>query len=113
MQKEKRCFRCLAGNKMVVITPEGNLVPCEPLWLEPEAHPGKDAGGFVMAHLKEYDYDVQKALGASKSKGIKKFISGKKCWCIYGCAIFNGLIYSPMMYPKLLVEMVRSGKKRS
>ena len=110
MQKEERCFRCLAGKKMVVITPQGDLVPCEPLWLEPEAYRDKEFSGFVMAHLREYDYDVHAALKSSKSKVIKNFIAGKKCWCTYGCAVLNGLMYSPLMYPKILIEMGRPNK---
>ena len=111
-RQEKRCFHCLAGKKMIVLTPEGNLMPCEPLWLEPEVRGKKDANAFVMAYLREYQYDVRGALNSRRAEKIKRFIAQKKCWCVYGCAVLNSMIYSPRMYPRLLGEIRWRARKR-
>lgn len=106
-RQEKRCFHCLAGRKMVVLTPEGKVMPCEPLWLEPEARGKRDAQAFVMGNLEAYDFDLPKALDSPEAKKIKRFIAAGKCWCVYGCAVLNSMIYSPRMYMRLLKEILR------
>jgi MoaA/NifB/PqqE/SkfB family radical SAM enzyme len=106
-RQQQRPFHCRAGRKMVVISPEGNLYPCEPLWLEADVRRGKEADEFMMARLQEYDFDVAKALSSPKVMLVKRFISEKKCSCDYGCAVFNSIVYCPRMYPRLLRELLR------
>ena len=104
-RQERRCFHCLAGRKMVVLTPEGKVMPCEPLWLEPEVRGKRDAQAFVMGNLEDYDFDLPKALDSPEAKRIKKFIATEKCWCVYGCAVLNSMIYSPRMHMRILREI--------
>lgn len=107
-EQNKRCFHCLAGKKMVVISPQGVMFPCEPLWLQPETRQGRNVDEFVMADLQRYDFNVRKALESPQSKRIKNFISDKKCWCDYGCAVLNSMMYCPLMYPRILKEITQS-----
>ncbi|MFA6240837.1 MAG: radical SAM protein [Candidatus Hydrogenedentales bacterium] len=106
-QKKTRSFECLAGRKLVVISDEGNLLACEPLAFEPVTRGGRDKDDFVIAQLQDFDYDVEKALQSPKALEIKKYIADKRCWCLYGCAMQNSIVYSPKMYPRLAKEIVR------
>jgi len=106
VRKERR-FNCLAGRKMVVITQDGLLMPCEPLWLEPDTRHGKRVADFVMGDLKDYGFDVEKALKSPEAKRVLKFISDRKCFCQYDCAVMNSIIYCPLMGHKLLAEIFR------
>jgi len=112
VEQKKRCFRCLAGKKMLVLTQDGKLMPCEPLWLEPAARLNRDLSEFVMADLHEYDFDVPRALGSPGARRVIDFIGEKKCYCQYGCAIYNSIIYSPSMYPRVVGEIVRGRRNR-
>ncbi len=104
--KQKKClFRCLAGKKMVVITPDGKLMPCEPIWLEQEARFGKNIKEYIMADLVDFDYDVTYALSSPQAKKALRLIVENKCYCLYGCAILNSCMYNPLMYPRILLEL--------
>jgi len=106
-RQKERAFHCLAGRKIVVLSPDGLLYPCEPLWLEPETRPGDtEADDYMLARLSDFDFDVKKALASRRAQGIKDWIDEEKCSCCYGCATMNSVIYSPRMHPKLLKEML-------
>jgi len=106
-RREERCFHCLAGRKMVVLTPEGMVMPCEPLWLEPETRGERGTRAFVMGNLEDHDFNLTRLLGSPRAKEVRAFISAGKCWCEYGCAVLNSMIYSPRMYRWPLRELLR------
>jgi MoaA/NifB/PqqE/SkfB family radical SAM enzyme len=105
--QQERSFHCRAGRKIVVISPDGKLYPCEPLWLEADVRRGREAGEFVMACLKDCDFDVGRALKSPEAVAVKQFVDEKKCSCLYGCAVLNSIVYCPRMYPRLLRELFR------
>jgi len=105
--QSNRAFHCLAGRKIVVLSPDGNLYPCEPLWLEPDTRPGDTtADDYLLARLKDFDFDVMKALASPQAEKTKCWVDEEKCACCYGCATMNSIIYSPKMYPKLIKELI-------
>ncbi|MCK5861627.1 MAG: radical SAM protein [Candidatus Hydrogenedentes bacterium] len=106
LSDQKRCFTCLAGKKIIVITADGRLMPCEPLWLEEAIRKHENENHYLIAKLKEFDYDVTAALSTKRSKEIKDFVAEKKCWCSYMCAIQNGILYSPQNYPEVFLEIL-------
>jgi len=101
----ERAFECRAGRKIVVLSHDGELYPCEPLWLEPDVRENAPASQFVLADLKKYDFDVMKALNSTQAKKVNEFVDENKCACCYGCAMSNSFIYTPKMYPKLIREL--------
>jgi len=107
LRERRRCFTCLAGKKIIVVTADGRLMPCEPLWLEEGVRQCTNENRYLMAHLEEYDYDVRSALASERAKSVKSYVTEKKCWCSYVCAIQNGIFYSPRAYPLILLEMLR------
>ncbi len=104
--EDERAFDCRAGRKIVVLSHDGELYPCEPLWLEPDVRQGAPASQFVLADLKKYDFDVMKALKSVQAKKVNDFVDENKCACCYGCAITNSIVYSPKMYPKVIRELI-------
>lgn len=102
----ERAFDCRAGRKIVVLSHDGELYPCEPLWLEPDVRHGAPASEFVLGDLKQYDFDVMKALKSVQAKKVNDFVDEKKCACCYACAMTNSIVYSPKMYPKLIRELI-------
>jgi len=107
LTEQRRCFTCLAGRKIIIITADGRLMPCEPLWLEKEIRRNPDENHYLIARLEEFDYDVKKALSTPRAEAVKSFVAEKKCWCSYMCAIQNGILYSPSAYPRVLIKMFR------
>lgn len=101
-----RNFHCLAGRKIVVLTADGDLYPCEPLWLEPQVRQSDDMTRWRLAHLPEFGYDVKRALKTEHARKIFKYIDAEKCTCRYGCAMLNSIMYSPRMHGRYIQELL-------
>ncbi|HQB03608.1 MAG TPA: radical SAM protein [Candidatus Hydrogenedentes bacterium] len=102
-----RCFKCLAGSRIIVITNDGRLMPCEPLWLEDDVRNSADQNAYCMAFLEEFQYNVKEALKSDSAAKVRDFVKKRLCWCTYACAIQNGILYSPTQYILLIQEMMR------
>lgn len=107
MDSDEREFVCLAGSKMVVISHDGRVYPCEPLWLDDEQKRvfPQDA---AMGDLRETDFDIRPILDSPRAKSIRADIAKKPCACMYSCAIYNGLVYAPSTYPGTVWELLKT-----
>ncbi len=105
---ERRPFPCLAGKKMAVLSPDGMLYPCEPLWLERPSGTIRNAPDCRIADLSEFDFHVRRALQAPHARFIRNYVDRSQCTCQYGCAVLNSALYSPRMYPRYLKELFRT-----
>lgn len=83
---------CLAGQRLIVITPDGEVYPCEGL-------------NRSMGNLREWDYRIEPILASKKAKEIQKFIRDKGCSCTWECAIHASLVFNPKHYPKIAYRM--------
>lgn len=93
--KENRCvLPCVAGRKMIVIGEEGDVYPCEIL-------------NRSMGNLRKYNYDIMKLLNSYDAKSIRRFIVKHKCFCSWGCATQNNIIFNFRTYPKLLYRFLK------
>lgn len=112
MGSDKREFVCLAGSKMVVVSHDGKVYPCEPLWLEEEQKRvfPQDA---EMGDLRETNFDIRPILGSQRAKSIRADVAKKPCACMYSCAIYNGLLFAPSTYPGTVREFVKSWRTES
>jgi radical SAM protein with 4Fe4S-binding SPASM domain len=79
---------CVGGQRLIVITPDGQVYPCEAL----EAS---------MGSLRECDYSIHAILTSEKARKIKKFIKEKGCSCTFECAIHASLIFNWKHYPRV------------
>jgi len=93
LRGRKRFYSCSSGRKMVIIGENGLLRPCEML-------------GVDFGNLRDFNYDIKKALSTDKAKKILKFIKDKKCTCTFENAIQNSVVNSPIMWPKLIKRIL-------
>ena len=77
-------MKCTAGETTIVFDHNGDFRACE--MRDP------------IGNMRDYDYDMQKALFSDKMKQEIDAIGGGKkanCWCTHGCWITSSLIFSP------------------
>jgi MoaA/NifB/PqqE/SkfB family radical SAM enzyme len=84
---------CLAGRRLIVITPHGEVYPCE------ELHQ-------AMGNLRECGYQISAVLKSPKARAIKVFIRERGCACTFECALHASLIFNPRHYPRILRRML-------
>ena len=85
----KRTVSCVAGKKILIISEQGEVYPCELL--------DKSFG-----NLRDFDYDLKKVLFSDRGLMVKKFISESKCCCSWECANQNNAMYNIIKYPSIL-----------
>jgi len=95
LKKNKMVLPCVAGKKMLVIGEEGEVYPCEML--------NKSFG-----NIRDYNYEVSRLLKSKKGKDLRNFIVKSKCFCTWGCATQNNIIFNPRTYPKIVYNLMRA-----
>lgn len=88
-KSNKMLFRCIAGKKLIIMSEEGNIYPCELL-------------DKKIGNIRDYEYDIGKLLTSENSKRVRRFIKEKKCFCTWECGIMNSLFFNPKFYPKIV-----------
>ncbi|MDD4899257.1 MAG: radical SAM protein [Candidatus Omnitrophica bacterium] len=82
MVKNNRAqLECLAGERIAVLYPDGNVCACELL-------------GDRIGNIRDYGYDFKKLWKAESRKKITQNIRGNKCFCTHECFITADLIFS-------------------
>lgn len=112
MASDKREFACLAGSKMVVVSHDGKVYPCEPLWLDDEQKRVFPQNA-EMGDLRETDFDIRPILASQRAESIRADVAKKPCACMYSCAIYNGLLFAPSTYPGTVREFVKAWRTNS
>jgi len=80
---------CVAGRRLVVISEDGEVRPCEIL----------DA---AFGNLREFEYDLRAILRTEKARRIQKQIIGNKCHCTFECAVNISVFYDWRRYVDLM-----------
>jgi radical SAM protein with 4Fe4S-binding SPASM domain len=88
---------CVAGKKLIVVSEEGEVFPCEIL--------GKDK---MFGNLRDYDLQIYKLLKNYKSKDVTKWIKDTKCKCSFECALSANVTWNFSQYPKLIKNSIRN-----
>lgn len=99
VRKKRMIYPCKAGKTTVVISENGDVLPCEML--------DKEYG-----NLRDNDYDIQKLLSSEKAKIIRSFIKTTGCYCTWECAIMNNLVFNCVAYPRLLNKWLKLELKK-
>lgn len=86
---------CLAGEKLLIITSNGDVYPCEIL-------------GTKLGNLRKSGYDVSSIMCLSDSKEVINKIKRDKCSCSFECAIHASLIFDLKNFPRILLKMIKS-----
>lgn len=80
---------CLAGRRLLVITHDGTVYPCEIL-------------EKPLGNLRETDYCIKPIILSPKARSIKQFIKNKQCSCTWECAIHASIVFNVRYYPLVL-----------
>lgn len=96
---DKMVLPCLSGKKMLTLTEEGFIAPCEML---KQIFPERDS---VMGSLKANNYDINAIYKSRKYKEILNFIKESRCYCSFECAILCNIVFNPRMYPGILSKV--------
>ncbi|MBI2671716.1 glycosyltransferase [Candidatus Woesearchaeota archaeon] len=102
IKENKMILPCVAGRKLLVISEEGNVAPCEILTK-------------TFGNLRDFNYNLKAMLKNDNGKGIVDFIEKTKCHCFWGCATQNNVLYSrnPKVYLRVAKEVMKLGKEIS
>lgn len=87
-EKSLGCY-CNAGKKILVISEQGEVYPCEPL-------------RYVMGNVRNYDYDVLELVKENYVAFLQKY-PGKSCHCDWGCAQNIAVISNLKFWPDMLI----------
>ncbi len=90
---------CKAGKTEVVLTNNGEVLPCELL-------------GRSFGNLRNHGYDIARLLKAEEAGSILREIQEKQCFCTWECIIRNNIVFSPRLYPRIFFRLVKKGLSR-
>lgn len=109
-KKDVMPFVCQAGESFIELNEYGNLFPCEilqSLMTDGKARP-KEFSDTWMGDVRQYEYDVPKALNSQKALSIRKFIQNKGCACTFECAIGSSIAFHPSNWSRFLTSKATS-----
>ncbi|MCQ9207265.1 MAG: radical SAM protein [Omnitrophica bacterium] len=93
---KKMILPCVAGRRLLTLTDDGLVLPCEML---KEMYP---EGNFVMGDIRKSGYDINKVLNSRESRKAISFIKKSNCHCTFECATLCNVVFNPKTYPKIL-----------
>jgi hypothetical protein len=105
-KKDVMPFTCQAGESFIELNEYGNLFPCEILQTlinDGKARP-KEFSDTWMGDVRQFGYDVPKALNSPKALAIRKFIQNKGCACTFECAIGSSIAFHPTNWNRLFAS---------
>jgi len=98
---------CVAGRRMVVVGPTGEVRPCEMLGPLIE-HKGFPLDTDVMGNLRETEYDIRRILTSERARHIVHTIRKQRCHCSFECAGTANIAFNARAYPLLLRNLFRT-----
>jgi radical SAM protein with 4Fe4S-binding SPASM domain len=89
-KKPRMIAPCLSGKMRIVISPDGNIYPCETF-----GYPsGDDPQKWLIGNVREYDYDLSRMLASACAKKIRQNIRASRCHCQQGIDLSLNLLCS-------------------
>jgi len=89
----KKIIDCKAGNKLIVVYSDGDILPCELL-------------NTQLGNLKNFNYNINKILRTDTYNKTLKFIKDTGCSCTWECAIGASVIYNPSYWLKIIYHTI-------
>ncbi|MFI5360586.1 MAG: radical SAM protein [Elusimicrobiota bacterium] len=103
---------CVAGKRLVVLYDTGVLTPCEILeTMDLPEELKKRYNGFTYGNIRDWGYDVQKAVDSDLGRRISAYIKDTKCRCTFECAIIASIFYQPGELAKTLTGISEPSQK--
>lgn len=103
LKNDEHPWDCLAGRKFISITERGVLQPCEVLG---QMQPEYDSD---MGTLKDFDFDVRKALATDKARQVANYIVESKCRCSFECASNCNVVFAKKEALRVIGAMLSGG----
>jgi radical SAM protein with 4Fe4S-binding SPASM domain len=92
--ENKMILPCVAGKKMLVIGEEGDVYPCEIL-------------KKTFGNIRDFNYNINKMLKSKNGEELRRDIVKSKCFCSWGCATLNNIVFNPKNYPEILHRVLK------
>ncbi len=98
---------CVAGRRMVVIGPTGEVRPCEILG-ELIGQEGFPLETDLLGNLRDVDYDIGRILASETARQVVRAIRKCRCYCSFECAASASIAFNLRAYPTLLRNFFRT-----
>jgi radical SAM protein with 4Fe4S-binding SPASM domain len=96
--------KCYSGRVRIVVSPEGDIYPCEIMGY-PE---GENAGDYFMGNIREYDYNMRALMLDERARKIRRRIVKNKCHCHQGVDLSLSLLCSNRFRIKVLLGSLKN-----
>ena len=93
---------CVAGGKMITLSDEGDLKPCEML---EQIH---NSDEHTTGNLRDHNYDIEAMCQTPKAKEVRKWIKDSKCHCTFECANMANIVFSKKSWFKVTKEYLKN-----
>ena len=94
---DRMCYRCNAGSKLLVVTSDGTVGPCEPFLFEPCYR------GFARPNIRDHGYRFGSVRAGRDFQEMLAFIARGECRaCPWSCAAITSVLYDPRNWANLL-----------
>jgi glycosyltransferase involved in cell wall biosynthesis len=99
---------CIALRKFVEIDYDGTVFPCEIISSIHDDPSGRD---FKLRNIREYNFNIRKAIDSYEAHQIREFIESVKCHCTFECIHFGNIVFTPSSYPGVFREVLYRQEK--
>jgi MoaA/NifB/PqqE/SkfB family radical SAM enzyme len=96
---------CHAGRRMVVLSDEGDVEPCELLQYMIQEGTAQ-VSTAKLGNIRDFDYDIRKLLATTLAQDVAHEIVSSKCHCTFECATAVNVIYNLRAWPRVLKNFV-------
>ena len=86
---------CKSGTTSIVLTDEGDVLPCEML---PD----------TFGNLRDFGYDLRAMLDSPTANAFRRRIAAEHCHCTWECAVRNNIVFTPKAYPRVAVQWMKN-----
>lgn len=103
-EKNRYLLPCYSGRIRIILTPEGDVYPCEILML-------KDRDRFKFGNLRDFDYKIKKIYASDRYREINKFIKDSRCFCRHECDLTTNFFFNPRLLLKFAYTLLYDSGK--
>ena len=91
---------CSSGTTRLVITPTGDVYPCES-----KGYPnGKDYMSWRMGNLRDFEFDITALMRSAPARSVQARVASEPCTCQHGIDIALNLLSSPGFQARVLTR---------
>jgi radical SAM protein with 4Fe4S-binding SPASM domain len=95
--QKRSLTKCYSGKMRVVMSPEGNIYPCET-----RGYPEGDDESFLLGNIRDFNYNIRNLLKSPRSQEVLDEIKNRSCHCSQGIDLSLSLLCSHQFKLKLL-----------